>query len=355
MNDEIKLIQPQIGKEEKRAALDVLTSGNLVAGEKTQELEDRVAHYIGVDYCIATSSGTAAIDIVWKAVKAQSVRTSPYSFLALPNAIKANGGRIKYIDIAVDYNVQPELFIKNIKQDVLFPVSLFGRACPLNFFEEYVGEDTILIEDACQSMGAESVGRKSGSFGDAGVFSLHPAKNMVCGGEGGLITTNRKDIRDFAMDWRHHGQKKGMGLKLRMGEIEAAIAIEQLKKLDKMIDARNKRAELYNNNLDSRYVILPTVGHYNKHTYSQYVLYFYELRHKIQVQIALNQNNIGTGVYYPKLLPDYPHLKENREKRYFCARMCTTNTLAIPVHPGVRIGKDGTDRIINTINEAMNR
>ena len=240
----INIASPKIGKEEIKAVTEVLKSGMLAQGPKVSEFEEKFARFIGVKYAIATSSGTTALEIALRAAGIgpdDEVITSPFTFIASANSILYTGARPVFADIVEQtFNLDPEKIEAKItkKTKAIMPVHLYGNACAMTKIMVIAKKRKLaIIEDACQAHGAEWGGKKVGSFGLAGAFSLYPTKNMTTG-EGGMITTNSKEIYDKANLLRAHGSKIKyyhdiLGYNYRMTDIEAAIGIEQQKKLNK--------------------------------------------------------------------------------------------------------------------------
>ena len=251
----INIASPQIGKEEIKAVTDVMKSGMLAQGPRVAEFEEKFAKFIGTKYAVATSSGTTALEVALRAhgiKEGDEVITTPFTFIASANSILYTGARPVFVDIDPEtFNIDPDLIEKAItkKTKAILPVHLYGSACDMTKIMQIAKKHHLdVIEDACQAHGAEWKNKKVGSFG-TGTFSLYPTKNMTTG-EGGMITTNDKEVYEQALLIRAHGSKVKyyhdiLGYNYRMTDIEGAIGIEQLKKLPKFNKARQANARVF--------------------------------------------------------------------------------------------------------------
>jgi len=358
----IPIAKPLIGEEEKRAVLEVLSSGMLAQGEKVAKFERNFADYIGVKHAIAVNSGTSALHTALLACgirQGDEVITTPFSFIATANAILYCQAKPVFADIdEKTFNIDPEQIKEKItsKTKALLVVHLYGLPCEMQAIKE-ICEDykLLLIEDACQAHGAEYKGKKVGSFGDAGVFSFYPTKNMTTG-EGGMITTNNEKIAEKARLIREHGAKQRylhetLGYNYRMTDIAAAIGIEQLKKLDKMNEIRIKNAAILTQGIKGiNGITLPFVPLGTKHVFHQYTIRITEDYKITRTQLIekMNANGIATAIYYPIPIHKQPlYIKLGYKDKLPNAEKACEEVLSLPVHAGVDI--EGINRIIEVI------
>ena len=304
----IPIAKPNIGKEELNAVAEVLASGQLAQGSKVAEFEEKFASYIGTDYAIATSSGTSALLLIYKALnlKGKEILMPSFTFIATATAALAAGAKPVFVD------VDPKTFcisIKDAKRKItektaaIVPVHLYGLPADMDAILEFAEKHNLyVIEDACQAHGAEYKGKKAGSFGIAAAFSFYPTKNMTTG-EGGMVTTNDEKLAEKISLLRNHGQKSRyehvlLGLNYRMTNIAAAIGLVQLKKLDKMNEKRIENAKYYLKKLkDVPNITLPYIPKNRKHVFHQFTV---KVKNREKLIQKLKQNNIGFGIYYPK-------------------------------------------------------
>jgi len=301
----IPIAKPLIGEEERRAVLDVFSSGVIAQGKKVEEFEKAFAAYCGTRHAVAVNSGTAALHVAMMAADigpGDEVITTPFSFIATANAILFCGAKPVFADIdEKTFNIDPESVKGKItkRTKAIEPVHLFGQPCDMKAIMKVAKENGLLvIEDACQAHGAEYDGKKVGSIGDAGAFSFYPTKNMTTS-EGGMITTDDEKIAEMSRIYRNHGQIERykhsyLGYNFRMTDIQAAIGVEQLKKLDGFNKRRMENAEYLSGNLKG--VNVPFTAKGVKHVYHQYTI---TVDKRDDVVKKLNEAGIGTGVYYP--------------------------------------------------------
>jgi perosamine synthetase len=354
----IPIAKPLIGKEEIDAVTEVLSSGMIAQGPKVEEFEQAFSEYTGCDYGVAVNSGTAALHVALLAHgigKGDEVITSPFSFIATANSILYTGAKPVFADIESDtYNIDPEKIQEKItpKTRAILPVHLYGHPADMKAIME-IAEDNklIVIEDACQSHGAECLGKRVGSFG-TGAFSFYPTKNMTTS-EGGMLTTNDKEIAEKANMIRAHGSKvrylhEMLGFNLRMTDIAAAIGLVQLGKLDGFIANRQKNAETLSAGLKSiSEIATPVIRDNCTHVFHQYTIRA-EKRDKLAA--FLKEKEIGTGVYYPISIHKQPVYRELGYKDSLqVSEKASEEVISLPVHPS--LSRTDLQEIVEVIKE----
>lgn len=354
----IPIAKPLLGKEEIDAVTEVLSSGMIAQGPKVDEFELAFSEYTGCEYAAAVNSGTAALHIALLAYgigKGDEVITTPFSFIATANSILYTGAKPIFADIEPDtFNIDPEKIQEKITPNTraILPVHLYGHPADMKAIME-IAEDKklIVVEDACQSHGAAFHGKKVGSFG-TGAFSFYPTKNMTTS-EGGMLTTNDKEIAEKAKMIRAHGSKvrylhEMLGFNLRMTDIAAAIGLEQLKKLDKFTEARQRNAEMLSSELKGLPGLVPSITK----TGCTHVFHQYTVRAKKRDQLAafLKEKEIGTGVHYPIPIHKQPVYKELGYKDSLpVSERAVEEVLSIPVHPA--LSRADVQTVIKAIKE----
>ncbi len=344
----IPIAKPLISNEEKKAVLDVLDSGIIAQGKKVKEFEEKFASYINSKYAIATSNGTNALHIALLSSnikKNDEVITTPFSFIATANSILYTGAKPVFVDVNEDdFNINVDLIQEKItkKTKAIMPVHLYGNPCNMKALME-IAEDKnlILIEDAAQAHGAEYNNKKIGSFSTS-CFSFYPTKNITTG-EGGMITTNNERIDNIARMIRDHGSNKKyyhdiLGYNFRMTDINAAIGIVQLNKLDEFNKKRIENAIYLNNKLNVKGLILPKIKENTKHVFHQYTIRVTKGFNKTREDLIkiLTENNIGNAIHYPvpihkqKLYQDL----EYKDKLPIAEKLAN-EVLSLPIHPAV--------------------
>src|SRR3989344_2949443 len=264
------------------AATGVLKSDFLTQGPKIGEFEKALAKHCGVGYAVAFSNGTSALHgayFVAGLKNRDEFITSPLTFAATANAGLYLGAKPVFADIDEDGNLDPIDAEKKItkKTKLISVVDYTGRPAKLKEFKKLaLKHGLVLIEDACQALGAEYGGKRAGSISDMTVFSFHPVKSITTG-EGGAVLTNNKDYHEKLILFRSHGITKDvnkmkekdegpwymemqvLGYNYRLTDIQAVLGVSQLKKVNKFVSARREIAERYGKELKplSRYIILP--------------------------------------------------------------------------------------------------
>lgn len=352
----IPIAKPLIGDDEKKAVLEVLSSGMLAQGEKVREFEQKFAKYIGTKYAVATSNGTTAIHLTLLALgtkKGDEVITTPFTFISTATPILFCGAKPVFADIdRRTFNIDPEEIESSIKKStkLILPVHLYGQPAELASIMRIAKEyDLAVVEDSCQAHGALYKNRKVGSFGDAGCFSFYPTKNMTTG-EGGMVTTNNKELAERVRLLRDHGQKRRyeylcIGYNFRLTDIAAAIGIEQLKKLDEFNAKRRENAKFLSEEL-SDVVEVPYTIKGVKHAFHQYTI---KVKHRDRLKDKLIANGVGACIYYPKPLHYYRALRKFSNNNLKNAEKCSKEVLSLPVHPSL------TTKELRTIVECVRK
>jgi perosamine synthetase len=354
----IPIAKPLLGKEEIDAVTEVLKSGMIAQGPKVEEFELAFSEYTGSEYAAAVNSGTAALHIALLAHgigKEDEVITSPFSFIATANSILYTGAKPVFADIEPDtFNIDPERIKEKItsRTRAIMPVHLYGHPADMKAIMEIADDNKlIVIEDACQSHGAECLGKKVGSFG-TGAFSFYPTKNMTTS-EGGMLTTDEKEIAEKAKMIRAHGSKirylhEMLGFNLRMTDIAAAIGLVQLGKLNKFTEARQRNAEMLSAGLKGLSGLVPAITKAGcTHVFHQYTV---RAEKRDQLAAFLKERDIGTGVHYPTPIHKQPYYKELGYRDSMpVSEKAVEEVLSLPVHPALS-GAD-IQRIIDATRE----
>ena len=361
----IPIAQPAIGPEEIAAVKEVLESGMLAQGPKVSELEASFAAYCGTKYAVALSSGTAALHTALLAAGVQAgdeVITTPFSFIATVNTILMVGAKPVLVDIdPKSCNLSASLVEKAVtpQTKAILPVHLYGQPCDVEQLESIAAKHKLLIiEDACQAVGATYKNKKAGAFGDFGCFSLYATKNIVSG-EGGIVTTNRKEYADAMKRFRQHGMSgtyeyEHLGYNYRLTDIQAAVAVEQLKKVSDFTQARQANAARLDRGLKGvKGLVGPTVLPNRTHVYNQYTIRItkdFPLS-RDEVAAKLREKGIGAGIYYPKPLHAIPHIARYgyAPGDFPEAERAAAEVLSLPVHPGVSEADIAT--IVSSVKE----
>ena len=319
-----------IGNEEKRAVMEVLDSTVLskylgtwspdfYGGPKVRQLEQNWAQYFGIKHAVSVNSATSGLYAAVGAVgvgPGDEVIVSPYTMTASATAALVYGAIPVFADIDPQiFCLSPESIEKCITPDTkaIIVVDLFGHPADMDEIMEIARDhDLVVIEDAAQAPGAKYNGRYAGTLADIGVYSLNYHKTIHCG-EGGVVVTENDDFAERLQLIRNHAEvvvkNKGVknlvnmiGFNYRMTEIEAAIAIEQLKKLEKLLIPRIKAAEYLTRHLSEfQGIVSPHVRSDVRHGYYVYPIIYHAEKVGIPREkfvAALNAEGIPMGEGY---------------------------------------------------------
>ncbi len=318
----IPIARPLFGPEEEAALLDVLRSGQLVQGERVAAFERRFAELCQVKEAIAVSSGTAALHlslIAYDIGYGDEVITTPFSFAATANVILLVGATPVFVDIDPEtFNLDPEQVEAAItpRTRAILPVHLYGNPCDMARLTA-IAEcySLVLIEDACQAHAASIEGKPVGGFG-TGCFSFYPTKNMTTG-EGGMVTTNDTHIAERVRLLRNHGQQSryhhtALGFNLRMTDLQAAIGLAQLERLEKFTADRISNAAYLSEKL-AGVVRTPMVKPGYRHVFHQYTIRVPAGCDRDAWASQLQERGIGIGIHYPQTIYSQPYYQASPE------------------------------------------
>jgi len=357
---------PTIEEDEIKEVVDSLRSGWITTGPKVIRFEEDFKNYIGSSHAIAVNSGTAGLHLSLMAAEIKDgdeVITTPMTFAATINTIVLQRAKPVFVDINpdtlnIDANALEEKITK--KTRAIIPVHFAGQPCDMNKILAIANKySLIVIEDAAHAVGAQYKKTKIGNFGDLSVFSFHPVKNITTG-EGGMITTKNDDLAEKLRLLRFHGISKEAwkrygkegspqyqilmpGLKYNMLDIQAAIGIHQLKKLDSFIRLRERYAQRYNEALRKIPEII-TPGKVNYECLHAWHLYIIKLRLEMlkidrdKFIEELKSENIGTGIHFTAIHLQPFYMKTFGFKRgdFPNAEYASDRIISLPLFPGMK-------------------
>lgn len=362
-----------IDENDVEEVVKVLNSDWLTTGPKVSEFENAICDYVGCKYAISVNSGTSALDIAVGSLdlpKGSEVITTPFTFAATSNALLYNHLKPVFADIKKDTrNIDPEDIRRRItpKTKAIIYVDFAGHPCDIEEIKEIARENDLrLIEDASHAFGASYQGNKIGNFADLTVFSFHPVKPITTG-EGGAVVTDNTEVAEKVKLLRSHGidrdantrygpdagwayDMKMLGRNYRMTDIQAALGISQLKKLDGFIERRNEIANLYNGLLDGcELVEAPITKADIVHGWHIYTVLLNESINRNEFFKYMRKNEIGVNVHY---IPIY-HFTYYREHFDFNendfpeTEDVFNRTITLPIYPGMK--DEEVELVVKTI------
>ncbi|MGC9095708.1 MAG: DegT/DnrJ/EryC1/StrS family aminotransferase [Infirmifilum sp.] len=325
LREHFKEYYPSFTEYEKQLVLSVLESGRLASGlgKYVREFEESFARFIGVKHALAVMNGTAALHTAVASLgigSGDEVITTPFSFVATATSILHNNAIPVFGDIELDtLNLDPETIPDKItnRTKAILVVHLAGHPAEMDEIMKIAREhDLAVIEDCAQAIGSEYKGRKVGSIGNIGGFSFYQSKNMTTG-EGGMITTSDELLYRRAKLFIEHGSEERyyhtiLGWNYRMTELQAALGLGQLKRIDELNRAREKIAKIYTDeleSLDGYLLLLPKPKPHVKHTWHIYqvLLKLENLRvNRDRIVEAVRKENLLALVAYPRTIYENP-------------------------------------------------
>ena len=346
----------QIKKDVLAVTEEIFESQYFILGPHVTALEEAIADYCKASFAVGVSSGTDALLVSLMAAHISTgdlVLTSPFTFFATAGAIARTGAQPIFADIdPKTYNLSPERCREVIEKmpagdkrrlKALIPVHLYGQCADMDPLLEIAQDHQLtVVEDAAQAIGAQYKGRRAGTMGHYGCFSFFPSKNLGAFGDGGLVTTQRRDHYDRLNILRVHGghpkyYHQVIGGNFRLDALQAAIVAIKLRHLDDWTAGRQKNAEQYRRlfadaNLTSR-IVLPEEKE-ERHIYNQFVIRVSDgVRDDLRHYLA--DADIGTEIYYPIPL----HLQEcfaglaYQPGDFPVCEQAAKETLALPIYP----------------------
>lgn len=316
----IQVFKPSMGEDEVQAVREVLLSGWLGLGPKTTEFEEKFAIYIGTRHAVAVNSATSALDLALKLLDihhGDEVIVPTMTFVSTAHVVAYNLATPIFADIdPVTMNIDHEDVARKItpRTKAIIPVHYGGRPVDMASLREICG-DIPVIEDAAHACGSLYRGKKAGNLGNIGCFSFHAVKNLSVG-DGGALTLNDEELVSRAKRLRWLGIDKGtwdrtsadqsywweyfvdeIGLKCHMNDINAALGLVQLAKLDRMNARRNTIANLYTDAFSDHDRIRPPAGIPDDCTSSMHI-YCVRAHDRNELSVYLQERGIATGVHY---------------------------------------------------------
>ena len=369
----IGLSAPFLGEREEELVLEVLRSGRLSLGPAIDRFEELVAARVGAPYAAAVSSGTAGLHLLCRIAgigEGDDVITSPFSFVASANCFIFEGATPVFADIDPrTLNMDPAAVEAAVTErtKAIVAVDIFGYPCELDELRAIADRYGLaLVADSCEALGAEYKGRPLGAHGPSAVFAFYPNKQITTG-EGGVVTTHSEEEWQLLKSLRNQGRSYGegggwfhharVGFNYRWTDLQAALGIAQLEKLDEILAFRRRAAERYGKLLEGLAEVDVLCDDDAEHARSWFV-YVVKLAAGIDrdaVMAGLRREGVATAEYVPCI-----HLQPYMRERYgFAEGLCplaedaSRRTLALPFHTA--LPAEDQERVVETLRDALER
>jgi perosamine synthetase len=377
----LRLTAPAFDEAEVAMLRDCLDSGWVTQGPLTERFERLVAERHQARFAFATTSCTAALHLAMMALDigpGDEVIVPAFTWVTTAHAAEYVGARPVFVDIATDtYNIDPARIEAAItpRTRAIVAVHLFGLAAPMaEILDVAQRHGLAVIEDAACAIGTTYQGRAVGTLGDIGCFSFHPRK-IVTTGEGGMAATDREDLADRLRSLRNHGatglppaslEPHGpwtmatfdrLGFNLRFSDIQAAVGVAQMGKLDRLLRERRARAERYSTLLaEIQQLALPgRTGDAAGHTYQSYVVRIVDgdrnRRNDVMRHLAAKEIETRPGTHAVHRLGFYAKKYGYRPADFPNAVLCEDTTITLPIFPGMT--DDDQDKVVDAVVHAL--
>jgi len=348
----IHLSRPDITDREIEAVCAVLRSPNLSLGPKLVEFEQAFAEYVGMKRAVAVNSGTSGLFLCMLAmgiVPGDEVITTPFTFAASATSIMMAGARPVFIDIdPVSLNIDPAKIEAGIteKTKAILPVEVFGNPAGLDAVCEIARKHNLpVIEDSCEALGSALKEKKVGTFGTMSVFGFYPNKQITTG-EGGMILTDDDALADMCVSLRNQGRGKGggwlaherLGYNYRLSDINCALGIVQLSRIDEIKAKRRQVAEWYRQMLaDDDRLIVPAEPADCDMSWFVFVVRLaedFKIERRDRILQQMQSQNIQVGNYFAPvhLMPFIAEKFGHKPGDFPIAESASQRTIALPFY-----------------------
>lgn len=370
----IPLSNPDITELEISYVTQVLKTPDLSLGPKLVEFESKMAAFIGRKHAIAVNSGTSALHLIVRALgikDGDEVITTPFSFIASANCILFERAKPVFVDIdPLTFNIDVTRIEERITErtKVILAVDVFGYPADWDRLEQVARKHNLkLIEDSCEALGAEYKGKKAGTFGEAATFAFYPNKQMTTG-EGGIIVTDNSAIANLCRSMRSQGQEDGneclehkrLGYSYRLSDINCALGIAQLERIEELLRNRETVARMYNTKLkDWPEVKIPFSTLKVKRSWFVYMISLedsYSKDNRDKILRELRKRGIGCSNYFQPihLQPFYMEMFGFRKGDFPVTEHVSERTIALPFYskltePEVNFVVDNLKGIISNL------
>ncbi|MBL7152131.1 MAG: DegT/DnrJ/EryC1/StrS family aminotransferase [Phycisphaerae bacterium] len=373
---QVHLSRPDITEAEIEAVCAVLRSPNLSLGPKLGEFEQAFADYIGAKRAVAVNSGTSGLFLCLSAMgigPGDEVITTPFTFIASATCIMMVGAKPVFVDIDADnLNIDPAKIEASItdKTKAILPVEVFGSPAGFDKVCRTAENHNLpVIEDSCEALGSVLNGKKVGTFGKMSVFAFYPNKQMTTG-EGGMIMTDDDELADLCVSLRNQGRGKGggpdprgwlgherLGYNYRLSDINCALGIVQLSRIEEIKTKRRRVAQTYQEILgDDERIIVPTEPQGADVSWFVFVIRLagdVTLERRNAVLEAMREKGIQVSNYFPPvhLQPFMAEQLGCKEGDFPVTEAVSKSTIALPFYNNMT--EDEIALVCNTLKQVL--
>ncbi len=370
----IPLSKPWITEEDIRAVEEVMKTQYLSLGPKLPEFEEKLAKVANRKYAVAVNSGTSALHLIVRSLgirEEDEVITTPFSFIASSNCVLFERAKPVFVDIKPDtYNINPDLIENAIteKTKAIIAVDVFGQPADWDKISEIAKKHNLfLIEDSAEAIGSEYKGKKAGSFGDAAIFAFYPNKQITTG-EGGAVLTDSEEVAMLSKSMRNQGRGEGdtwlqhtrLGYNYRISDINCALGVSQVNRLDEIIKRRNNVAGMYTEKLkDVDEIVTPFVASYVTRTsWFVYVIRLSDKFSKEQRDTVIEEmknRGIQTRNYFAPIHLQPFYVKEFGFKRgdFPVTDFVSDRTISLPFYTTMK--EEEVDYVVKNLKEVIGK
>jgi dTDP-4-amino-4,6-dideoxygalactose transaminase len=332
---------------------EVIESGSYILGKKVEEFENKFSQYLNMPYCVAVSSGTSALELVFSVLnlsEEDEIVIQANAYIACAFGTLRSKAKLKIVDCELDGTFS----ITNLKNAItnhtkaVLVVHLYGDCCNMEILSDVCRKNNLLlIEDCAQSLGSEYNSKKLGSFGDFSCHSFYPTKNLGAIGDAGAIVFKNQEYIQLLKKHRNLGSTEKYkhdlkGTNSRMDALQSVFLLTKMKDLDTQINLKRNIAKFYSDNLNHIHNIDENI----KHSYHLFVIL---TDNRDSVMKHLSDNGIETLIHYP--IPFYKSkaFQEYNSSEFKNAEFLASNILSIPIHTSLSVQQQ--EKIVKTIKK----
>jgi len=356
--NDLNRIHNLIKKDVLNSFVNVIEKNNYILGEEVESFENNYAKFTDSKYAISCANGTEALELLLRACgisNGDEVLLPVNSFIATSIAVSRIGATPIFFDCDEYYLSDIEDMKKRVtkKSKAIITVHLYGQMSNMKKIKDFAKKhNLILIEDSAQAHGAKQSEYSPGKFSHGAAYSFYPGKNLGAWGDGGIVTTNSKTIRNKIIELRNYGSDKkyihnSFGFNSRLDTLQAIVLDEKLKYINSWNNDRNLSANFYLENLTNlKKIILPTILPHNFHTWHLFVI---RVKNRNRFLDYMSSNEIDCGIHYPKMISNQKMYKKHPQYESYFENSSDfePGLVSLPIFPMIK--KAELEYVIKTI------